>query len=293
LQKQRVLGAVFLLVGLALTISGFYPLAIVYNTPTYTADAIILYNAAFPTLTYDESISMYRTRLYYQINFNPPTADTKYYYLVEAYNVSAKTMWGLFFYNPSTGSLGSGVGAWIMEPNQKFSGVEIAGYTLIPWTWQRNGTDYMVLDLKADTQPSGCLKVYIKWAVPPPPTYTITVSATCQGLNQQIIIQGAITPPVGAKPITITVTYPSGLIKKRYINTAIDGTFNYTDPDLTATEKGTYIIQAQVDTTTSQPYTLTIGEEKPTPKPAPIPTTAIIGIGFIAIGIVLLTTKRK
>jgi hypothetical protein len=290
---RRTLGATLLLLGLALTATGFLPLQIVYNTPTYTADAIILYDAAFPSLTYDESISKYTARLYYQINFQPQTADTKYYYIVEASNVNAQFMWMLAFYDPSTGGLGSGVGSWALQSDQKWSGVEIAGYTLIPWTWQRNGTDYMVIDLKSDSATlTGNLKVYIKWTVPPPPTYTITITnILCQGLNQQITVQGAITPAVGGKQIKLTVTYPSGKIETRYFQTNPDGTYAYTDPTLTATETGTYTIQTQVDTTTSEPHTLTITLEKP--KPAPIPTNAIIGIGLTIIGVILILPKRK
>ena len=143
MQLRRILGVVLLLLGLGLVLTAtFLPLEIVYNTPTYTADAIILYDGAFPQLTYDSGIGTYHTRLYYQINFNPPTADTKYYYLLEASNVNVEVLWALWFYIPSTGGLGAGVAAWITEPNENFSGVEIAGYTLVgPWTWQRNGTD--------------------------------------------------------------------------------------------------------------------------------------------------------
>jgi hypothetical protein len=87
--------------------------------------------------------------------------------------------------------------------------------------------------------------------------------------------------------MSLTVTYPSGRTETRYFLTAIDGTFNYTDPTLTATETGTYTIQAQVDTAVSEPHTLTIT------KPAPIPTNTIIGIGLTIIGAILLLPRKK
>jgi hypothetical protein len=289
------------LAGLVLLFFGqSLPLSIVYRTPTYTSDTIILYDGTFPQLTYNSEIERYQTRLYYQINFNPPSADTKYYYLVEASNVNVKVLWSLWFYNTTTGGLGSGVGAWIMEPNQKFSGVEMAGYTVIPWTWYRSGVDYMVLDLKADAQPSGNLKVMIKWTVPPKPTYTAKItSVKCDGLNQQILVQGYISPAVGAKQITINVTYPSGKQEKRFILTATDGSFNYTDLGLVASEVGTYTVQVKVDSSYSEPYTFTIGEQKQQQLPPPPPVyfgltlSQLVGGALFAIGIGLIVFSRR
>jgi len=259
-------GVLLLFAGLFLSSTNIQLSVINYLQPKYTSDAIILYDGAVPTLTWDSASEIYEARLYYKVNFKPDSNLTKYYFLAETTGVSANLMWALWFYNESTGGLGSGVGAWFIagNPNSyKYAGVEIPGYYTIPWTWYRNGTYAMIVDFHAHSQVSGNVKIYIKWQAPPKPQYTVAVSKVkCEGLNRQIIVQGTVSPAVGGKQVKVTVTYPSGQTKTRFLTTSADGTFNYTDSDLTATEAGVYTVQAFIDNVASEPVTFQIVKEE-------------------------------
>jgi hypothetical protein len=147
-------------------------------------------------------------------------------------------------------------------------------------------------------QPSGNLKVLIKWTVPTKPTYTAKItSVKCDGLNQQIVVQGYISPAVGAKQITINVTYPSGKQEKRFILTATDGSFNYTDPALVASEAGTYTVQVKVDSSYSEPYMFSVGEQQKQTEQVPpvlfgLTFPQLAGAILVVAGVLMFASRR-
>jgi len=277
-----------------LLLSPIFPFAVYGLTPQYLSDRIVLFDGT-PTLTYDESAGNYFASYEGLVNFNPQTDKTKYYFIVESYNVQLPVMWMLSF---KEDGLGEGVGAWITPTQTKFSGIEIAGYTLIPWTWHKTGSHNMVLRFRCNSPSvTGLIKVYIKWfepeTEPPPPEYTITVeNVECAGLNKPIIVSGKISPAVGMKQVGVTITYPSGKTQTLYQYTSSNGTFKI-ESGFVATEVGEYTVQAFVDNVKSPSKTFTVtteGIETGRPKPT---LATVFGAIIATVGLVLIVYPSK
>jgi len=302
MQVRRLIALTMILAGLFMLIASALPtlpFAITWRTPTYTSDAIILYDGPIPTLKWNAETEDYSTRLYFEVNFNPSTPDTQYYFILESSGVNPPVMWTLFFRNITTGGALDGCGAWIPTVAEKFSGIELPGYYLIKWTFHREGTHYVSLTLrcKETATPSGTIKVMFKWTVPPTPTYTVEITnVTCAGIGSNIAVYGKISPPTGGKEVKVHITYPDGSKQTRVTLTLPDGTFfidNLYDP--IANQKGAYTVQATVDATVSNPKTIEIGIAPPPAAPLPIKQTLqIIGAATLLIGAVMfLATKVK
>jgi len=300
MQVRRLIASSLILAGLFMLITSVLPtlpFAIVWRTPTYTSDAIILYDGPIPTLKWDAETEDYSTQLYFEVNFNPPNTDTQYYFIIESSSVNPPVMWTLFFRNLTTGGALDGCGAWIPTVAEKYSGIELPGYYLIKWTFHREGTHYVSLTLrcKETPTPSGTIKAMFKWTILPTPTYAIEIiNVTCAGVGSNIIIYGKISPPVGGKDVKVSITYPDGSKQTRIARTIADGTFFIDNPyDPIANQKGAYTVQATVDTTTSNPKTVEIGITPPTPALPTRQILQIIGVAALLIGVIILLAEKK
>ena len=293
---KHVISLFFILAGitlLAMSAVSALPFAIVWKTPTYVSDAIILYEGSIPPLEWSDETEDYSTHLYFEVNFDPPSPDTKYYFVLESSGVNPPVMWTLFFRDITTGAALDGCGAWIPTVAEKFSGIEMPGYFLIDWTFYREGTHYVSLTLKCKetATPSGTIKVMFKWTTPPAPTYTIEITnVACEEIGSNIEVYGKISPPVGGKEVRVYVTYPDGSKQSRITITSSDGTF-FTG-EFIANQKGEYTVQATMDSTVSNPKIIEIGVTPPTPPILTRQVIAVIGGCFIAIGVIILITER-